>query len=228
MTSQATKQQFVMAALTLFAEHGTAAVSMRHVNRSIGTRNNSAAHYHFGDKEGLIDAVFIYIQDWFAKARSEPLSGLEHKARIETVDVYEILAVWIDPYLRLIREETWGFDAIRLLARIQHEQDSFSRDAHSRRARIVLDRFKELILRVLQHLPEHIVLHRLSHFAHSFVQSLAISGIAIRSAKNRNDGDLEAIAQVILDFSTAGMKAENTFEEHSKLYARLKTLPQLF
>jgi hypothetical protein len=136
--------------------------------------------------------------------------------------------VWIDPYLKLIREEPWGFDAIRLLARIQHEQDSFSRDAHSRRGRIVLDRLKDLILRTLQHLPEPIVLHRLTHFAYSFVQSLAISGIATRSVNNPNVRDLEAIAEVILDFCTAGMEAENTIKEQSELYTRLKTLPLLF
>jgi len=217
-----------MAALTLFAEHGTAAVSMRHVNRSIGTRNNSAAHYHFGDKEGLIDAVLAYIQDWFETARSEPLSALEQKAQTAKVDVHEILTMWIDPYLKLIREEHWGFDAIRLLARIQHEQDSFSRDAHSRRGRIVLDRLKDLILLALQHLPEPIVLHRLTHFAYSFVQSLAISGIATRSMNPPNDRDLEAIAEMILDFCTAGMKAENTIKEQSEQYTRLKSLPLLF
>jgi len=33
-------------------------VSLREIGASAGQRNNSVAHYHFGSRQGLIDAIF--------------------------------------------------------------------------------------------------------------------------------------------------------------------------
>lgn len=50
----------VFAAERLFALHGIDGVSLRQVAAEAGSANNSAVHYHFGSKEGLIAAIFRY------------------------------------------------------------------------------------------------------------------------------------------------------------------------
>lgn len=45
------------AAELLFAEQGIQGVSLRQIAAQAGHRNNSAVHYHFGDKTGLIAAL---------------------------------------------------------------------------------------------------------------------------------------------------------------------------
>jgi AcrR family transcriptional regulator len=47
----------VDAAERLIAERGLGAVSLREVQASAGQRNKSAAHYHFGSRDGLIEAI---------------------------------------------------------------------------------------------------------------------------------------------------------------------------
>lgn len=47
----------VAAAERLIAQRGLAAVSLRDVQVEAGQRNKSAANYHFGSREGLIDAI---------------------------------------------------------------------------------------------------------------------------------------------------------------------------
>ena len=42
---------------TLFARTGIDAVSLNEINKVAGQRNTSAIHYHFGNKEGLIQAI---------------------------------------------------------------------------------------------------------------------------------------------------------------------------
>src|SRR5205823_9358327 len=42
----------------LFAERGIEAVSLREIGAAAGQRNNSAAQYHFGTRDGLVDAIF--------------------------------------------------------------------------------------------------------------------------------------------------------------------------
>jgi AcrR family transcriptional regulator len=41
----------------LFATKGIDAVSLNEINKATGQRNTSALHYHFGSKEGLIEAI---------------------------------------------------------------------------------------------------------------------------------------------------------------------------
>jgi AcrR family transcriptional regulator len=58
VTLTGARAQLVDAAERLFAEHRIAGVSLREVGPAAGQRNNSAAQYHFGDKDGLVAAIF--------------------------------------------------------------------------------------------------------------------------------------------------------------------------
>lgn len=53
-----TRVRLIETAEELFAERGLQAVSLRDVCAAAGQRNHSAAQYHFGDRMGLILAVF--------------------------------------------------------------------------------------------------------------------------------------------------------------------------
>jgi len=52
--------QLVLTAERLFATHGIDGVSLRQISAEAGSANNSAVHYHFGSKPGLIAAIFRY------------------------------------------------------------------------------------------------------------------------------------------------------------------------
>jgi AcrR family transcriptional regulator len=52
--------RLVLAAERLFARHGIDGVSLRQIAAEAGSSNNSAVHYHFGSKHGLIAAIFRY------------------------------------------------------------------------------------------------------------------------------------------------------------------------
>ncbi len=56
----ATALQLLLTAERLFAEHGLAGVSLRQIAVDAGSANNSAVAYHFGSKEGLVQAIFAY------------------------------------------------------------------------------------------------------------------------------------------------------------------------
>jgi AcrR family transcriptional regulator len=56
----ATALQLLRTAERLFAEHGFAGVSLRQISSEAGSANNSAVSYHFGSKEGLVEAIFAH------------------------------------------------------------------------------------------------------------------------------------------------------------------------
>jgi AcrR family transcriptional regulator len=50
--------RLVLAAERLFGQFGIDGVSLRQISAEAGSANNSAVHYHFGSKDGLIVAIF--------------------------------------------------------------------------------------------------------------------------------------------------------------------------
>ncbi|WP_340313944.1 TetR/AcrR family transcriptional regulator [Rhizorhabdus argentea] len=52
-----TKEAMIVAAERRFALHGLEGASLRQIAIDSGQRNESAAHYHFGSREGLIRAI---------------------------------------------------------------------------------------------------------------------------------------------------------------------------
>ena len=55
--SAATRHKFVRAAQKLYAEHSIDAVSLNQVTAAAGQKNRNALQYHFGNREGLIQAI---------------------------------------------------------------------------------------------------------------------------------------------------------------------------
>ncbi len=50
----------ILAAERLFAERGIEGVALRQVNQAARHKNMSAAHYHFGSRDGLVEAVLMH------------------------------------------------------------------------------------------------------------------------------------------------------------------------
>lgn len=77
-TTGDTRTLLIDVAERLFAERGLAAVSLRTVGSEAGQRNNSAAQYHFGSREGLLAAI--------VEARSAPVEArrADLVARLDT------------------------------------------------------------------------------------------------------------------------------------------------
>jgi AcrR family transcriptional regulator len=59
-TAASGETALILAAERLFAEQGIEAVALRHINQAANQRNMSAAHYHFGSRDGLVRAVLMY------------------------------------------------------------------------------------------------------------------------------------------------------------------------
>ena len=51
------KERLIRAAEHLFARHGVHRTQMNEINARAGQRNPSAVHYHFGSREGLLNAI---------------------------------------------------------------------------------------------------------------------------------------------------------------------------
>ena len=52
-----TRRALILAAERIFSEEGISNTSLRRINQAAGQRNESAIHYYFGSREGLVAAI---------------------------------------------------------------------------------------------------------------------------------------------------------------------------
>lgn len=78
--SSGTRRRLIEEAERLFAVRGFAGVSLREIGVAAGARNNSAAQYHFGDRQGLVDAVFDHRMAAINERRLALLATLDTSA----------------------------------------------------------------------------------------------------------------------------------------------------
>ena len=89
------RTQLLLAGERLIAEFGPE-VSLRDVAVAAGQRNNSAVHYHFGSRDGLIKAIIGHRQAPLEQARLTLLA--EHESAGEPDDsITALVAILVEP-----------------------------------------------------------------------------------------------------------------------------------
>src|SRR5512142_3230435 len=98
--SSATKVRILDAAETLFMEHGFEATTLRQITSAAGV-NLAAAHYHFGSKEDLFEAVLKRRLDPMNVERLALLTRFESESAPRPLSCEKILAAMFIPALKL-------------------------------------------------------------------------------------------------------------------------------
>lgn len=78
-----TRQLLLDAAERLMAEQGADGVSMREISAGAGQGNNNAAQYHFGTREGIIEAVLDRRMGPIDARRAEMIAALGPASTLE-------------------------------------------------------------------------------------------------------------------------------------------------
>jgi AcrR family transcriptional regulator len=93
------KTRLILTGERLFADVGIQGVSMREIAAKAGQGNHFAVQYHFGSREGLVQAIFDFRMQQMEAMRGEMIAALEANGR--HLDAYSILEVILLPQLHL-------------------------------------------------------------------------------------------------------------------------------
>jgi AcrR family transcriptional regulator len=96
------RTKMIVAAEALFAKDGIDGVSLRQVAAKAGQKNHHAVQYHFGTRDGLVQAIFDYRMEQMDRPRREMLARAEAEGRLE--DPRTIADIIFVPQLAVIRE----------------------------------------------------------------------------------------------------------------------------
>jgi AcrR family transcriptional regulator len=204
----ATREGLLDAAESLFSEHGIQAASLRAITQRAGA-NLAAVHYHFGSKQGLVRAVF--------QRRLEPLNR-ERLALLAACErdgggtVEGVLRAFVGPLLRMVRQDPDGGGAFaRLVGRAFAEPGDEVRQILFDEFKELVDRFREVLARLLPHLPEEELIWRLHFVAGSMGHTVACSHILERYSEGRcRLSDVERSIDLLVQFLAAGLRAPAT------------------
>jgi AcrR family transcriptional regulator len=113
--SAATRVKLVRAAERLFAERGVDSVSLNEISRVAGQRHSNVCQYHFGDRDGLIQAIIdkhvpgivAARQAMFAEQTDEARDGLE-----------PMVQAFVRPVAAKLRDPDGGVAFIRFSAQM--------------------------------------------------------------------------------------------------------------
>jgi len=117
--SERTRKKLLRAAEELFAREGFDRVTLRQIARASGQGNVAAVQYHFGSKQGLLEAIVDRHQDEVEKRRGALLAAREAQGRGEMLE--EMVGVLIEPLI-----EKLGSPSGRCYLRIQAQTLSAS------------------------------------------------------------------------------------------------------
>ena len=110
-----TREQLLRAGEHLFARHGIDGVRVREINQLARQRNSSALHYHFGSRDGLLEAILDLHRAPIEAQRAMMLDALD--AHPETIDVRAVVETIIVPFAAELATES-GRDYLRILPQV--------------------------------------------------------------------------------------------------------------
>ncbi|MFF4344045.1 TetR/AcrR family transcriptional regulator [Kitasatospora sp. NPDC001540] len=123
-TGGSTRELLIRSAERLFAAQGVYGAQLREVVRRAGQANPSAVQYHFGSREGLLDAVMAERQQRTERALAERLPQPEGHS------LGELLRALIDAEGTELRTER-GRDCLRISTQVSHRSGIRERRPHA-------------------------------------------------------------------------------------------------
>ena len=192
-----TRYELLRAAESLFAEKGIGAASTRSILRRAGQRNESALQYHFGGREGLIEALYLERGAQIAEERERQLATLLE--RTERPTVRQLCEVALMPPVNLARRDEELAQFLKIVGQMAFLPNERLKQAQQRYEFGSVAKVGE-ILRERLDLPEKILEQRGELF--SRMAAVALANWA--RAERRFDGtEADLYFATVLDAMTA-------------------------
>lgn len=191
------KTKLILTGERLFAEGGINGVSMREIAAKAGQGNHFAVQYHFGSRDGLVQAIFDYRMDQMEPMRGAMLAELE--AKLCTKDAWSILEIILLPQLHIDAGANRSYGNFLSQYLLRQEWVEFGIFGHE--APPNLRRALQLLRERVDYLPEVAAQRRLVNVSLMFLNLLVRHG---RSEAERTPEPFEsALADTMEQIVTA-------------------------
>lgn len=197
-----TKLALLEAASTLFAEKGFEVVSVREIT-GLAKANVASVKYHFGSREGLIDAVVARMAKPVNDERMRRIEALGERGDFT---VRDLLVAFFEPLLSQIRSSPLSEKLfVKLMGRVVGDRPYEFSDEVMGQFRVVAGRFVPAFMETCPGLTEDDVFWRI-HFSFGVLSNTLTHGELVKkiSAGRVGDEKLTITLKRVIDFCEAG------------------------
>jgi AcrR family transcriptional regulator len=202
-----TKTRILDAAENLFAANGFGAISLRAIIKEAGV-NTASVHYHFGSKEGLIEAVLERRVAPINKIRLDLLETIESRCPTGPLPLRNVVEAFLAPVIHIHRGAVAERRLLsRLLGRAITEPNHNVKESMRTVMGEIFQRFSAAFIRALPDLsPDEVVL-RFYFVIGSLAFTVAGPHASEDATPSIRDHDADHITRSLVDFAVAGMSA---------------------
>lgn len=155
-----TRQKLLRAGEQLFATKGVDSALVRDIVRLAGQANDSAMHYHFGSRQGLLEAIFATHIEHMEASRRAQLERLADDGT--TGDLDALVAAIVQPTAARLSDRA-GRDFLRIIAQVSDRASVHDGNVSGPLAGTQLARQLELLTNCcMGFLPERVALERVA------------------------------------------------------------------
>lgn len=190
--SGVTRAKLITVAERLFADRGIQAVSLNEINKVAEQRHGSACQYHFGNKDGLIQAILDKHIPGIAKQRDSLFDEMDAKGGVPPIE--EVITAFARPVAAKLLDPDGGRQFVRLNAQlIAVHTLSMTRGGSAPFAAPLTDRLDRMLhLAVTERaIPPHIVSHRLIIASVMLYHGLADYSHVLDASETLNDANIQ-------------------------------------
>jgi AcrR family transcriptional regulator len=201
-----TRSAIMDSAETLLAEHGINGVSLREILRD-AQANPAALNYHFGSKDGLIQAILDRHGHATKGPRLEMIRALENTDTQPTIA--ELIDVMVDPLLEFLHEEgESGRRFLRFLARLHSDRTGIILRMEQEKFPDMARGMRRVTAAACAHLPKPEQMRRLVIVLDAMYHSLANADVMTKDW-NANDhaAELDEHVATLKRFLCGGLSA---------------------
>lgn len=169
--SAATRAKLIAVAERLFADRGIEGVSLAEINRVARQRHSNACQYHFGSKDGLIQAILDKHVPAISANRNTMFDAMEVAGSTELADT---VSAFVRPVAAKLFDPNGGKEFIRFNAQLVARHTMASRGLATSLLNVPqADRLTRKLKAALADLPGHLVEGRLMMAAAMLFHGLA-------------------------------------------------------
>ena len=203
-TTPGTREALLEAAASLFAEKGFETVSVREVT-GLAKANVASVKYHFGSRDGLIDAVVEEMTEPVNEERMERIDQLESEGG---ATARQLLEAFFDPLFSKIKGSSMCENLfVKLMGRMVGDRPYQFSDQVMAQFRTVARRYVPAFMKACPGLSPEDVFWRI-HFSFGVMSNALTHRDLLEKVSEGavNEEDLEVTMTRVLDFCEAGFK----------------------
>lgn len=201
-----TKTRILDTAEVLFAQNGFRQTSISQLARHAKV-NLAAVNYHFGSKNGLMEALLERRLFPIHQLRMDRLTAIRDEmcAKGQVPDVAELVSAFVEPGFGLAREADGGKNFMMIASRLMSEPGDNIRPVFIRNFMPAFVLLFELMKKSLPQIAEDDLLWRLHFVLGALSHTMRVHGTTLPPDMFPVDRTPETMTRLLVNFLTAGM-----------------------